>query len=258
MSKIPELVGMSKDNKQNGVATPHVGTPSFDEPDAAIGEVPKVGPTPNHAQNYVGPRTLPKTSAHRTLEIETVKVKPRADPGKALTVKNLRTLNKEAAAKAAAEHRAALAASNSVTPSAQTSSDASSAKRTGGIAVALIAGVLLMLVIVLMSSSSQPPAEPTMGTVDLAAAPAAQTNTEPSAPATTTPSEPTAAAPAKPSAQTPTTSRAVPASKPAPEKPKSEPVAAEKPEAKPIFTGEGEPGTKPAAKPKEGSQPLFE
>ena len=81
--------------------TPREGTPSFDDLDSAMAEdappVPEVGPTPDYAKEYVGPRPLAKRTDHKTTELQAVKVAPEADPRRAPTQKNLRTLQREGA-----------------------------------------------------------------------------------------------------------------------------------------------------------------
>lgn len=246
---------MSQDDEQKpfDAPTPQVGTPSFDELDASVAEVPFVGPTPDRAADYAAPRPLPKVSDHRTMEIETVKVKPQEDPRKALTIKNLRTLEKEQRPASASEPDAG---QGSMPPAVQPAAAPSKTKRNSGIAVALIAGVLLMLVVVLMTSTTQPPAEPTMGKVDLAAPPALATIAE--EPGTGTPQP--VARPASPGLAlkvvTPVPPTPQPAATPS-AAPK--PVATETPAAKPIFTEDGkDPAPKTPAKPAAAPKPLFE
>jgi hypothetical protein len=186
-----------------------------------------------------------------------VKDKPKADPRRALTIKNLRTLEKEQRAQIPSTPERA---DGSMTPAVQPASTPSTAKRTGGVAVALIAGVLLVLVIVLMTSSKQPPPEPTMGKVDLAAPPVAQPPTEPPPPTTPGQVMRSASPGVALKVVTPTAPTSTPAAKPtAATSAKPEPVATETPAAKPIFNEDGtQPIPKTPPKPTAAPKPLFE
>jgi len=65
--------------------------------------VPPVGPSPDHAQEYVAPRPLPKPADHLTIEDIPVKVAPQPDPRNMKTQKAMYVLKREEAEKALAE-----------------------------------------------------------------------------------------------------------------------------------------------------------
>lgn len=90
--------------------TPREGTPAFGDTDEiqvsfdsdappllAKDTVPPVGPSPDHASEYVPPRPLPKPADHKTMENIPVRVSPEADPRRAQTQKAMRVLEREEA-----------------------------------------------------------------------------------------------------------------------------------------------------------------
>jgi len=58
-------------------------------PGKSRGEVPIVGPTPDHAQAYFPPKTVPPPTDHRTIEIATVRLAPEIDPRCVATQRSL-------------------------------------------------------------------------------------------------------------------------------------------------------------------------
>jgi len=82
--------------------TPVDGSPSVNDTDeihiAVEGvAVAQVGPTPDHASEYVPPRALPKPVEHKTMENIPVHISPDADPRRAQTQKAMHVLKREEA-----------------------------------------------------------------------------------------------------------------------------------------------------------------
>ncbi|MEZ4222348.1 MAG: hypothetical protein R3B13_15530 [Polyangiaceae bacterium] len=258
---------MSEDDqgKPYDAPTPREGTPSFDELDASMKEVPLVGPTPDHASEYVGPRTLPRVSDHRTMEIETVKVREQEDPRRAHTVKNLRTLQREADPARATADSTEPAVTDSAEPAVAPAKPTQPRESKRGLVLLAVAvGVLSMLVIVFMMGRSTPPPEPTLGKVDLAAPPQPVPTMLALTTAQPLPAAPPASVSAAVSAEPPASASsaapapAAPAPKLAPKSSKGTELSTQRPEAKPIFDTEPKTKPKPAAKPVPGPSPLFE
>ena len=255
--------------------TPEDGTPAFDELDASLKkkDVPLAAPTPDHAEEYYSPRNLPKRAGHRTFEMQPVKVSPHADPRRAPTVKNLRTLQKEAAAGGGAAAAAGGVATAGVTSGAAdravpdsvgpvVGANDTASSRTAGVVTAAIAGGLLLIALVLLVATRQP--EPEVESIAEGTAaptePVAQTQppSPPAKPKTPKPTkQPAATAPKVAAAPQPIDPPLVapqqPPSKPATAKPAATaaaPVASKQPAGGPLFeTIDKSSGKTPPAKP---------
>jgi hypothetical protein len=197
--------------------------------------VPPVGPSPDHAQEYVAPRPLPKPADHLTIEDIPVKVAPQPDPRKMQTQKAMYVLKREEAEKALAEMGIAPAANPHPSQPDQPIPipPALAPKRSNSwvvilVIVLLLAGIAAFAIQYWLGSvASETPAPATTGA--LVAPTATRAPKSPRPPPTTTPAAAktaaTATTPAAAAAPTeePAAAAAV-TSKPAPKKDEPRPI----------------------------------
>ena len=157
----PELVELAKQGKPlpKPARAPLAGSHQRAEP---------VDPTPIEiplqATEYAEARPLPPTTDHKTIETETIKVDPEADPRRATTQKNLRTLARSKAADAESDAPPMLSDAPPTEEAVDTEPtvvDGAPPHRSGTWKFAVV-GVLLMggLVAVLATSWSKSRAQP--------------------------------------------------------------------------------------------------
>lgn len=183
--------------------TPREGVPAFDDLDIEFVKdtVPPVGPSPDHASEYVPPRPLPKPVEHQTMENVPIALSPDIDPRRMRTQKAMHVLKREEAAKALVEMGIAPPTTSvvEVPPESKGSSK-------------IVTVIVVLLVLVLggyaaytyMQKSGAAPADPSAGVVAIPNGPVEPTAVQPPAPPPTPAvTEPTVLAPTPAASQAP-------------------------------------------------------